>query len=255
MSDANPDTIAEATIISAKATVTAAKATKLAAIITAISLLVSVFAIGISIYAARLTRQQNINAEQQELLSTVTDIEQLQNSPQSFERTLADAESAQYIMNSLHNTGIPSVEEYEVGIALEKEAVFRPALTLVERAARGAPDPVDVAQSWREAANIQYTLRQTKQAERDMILARTAFTVSNSDMINVENNIAFTDFYDIPRISAIGPAEGSPGCRTSEAEWKEALQKIHQYPHILTPSVQHQEGIAKESLRNNCQYP
>ena len=260
MSDVNPgpgpgpDPVAEATIVTAKATVVAARATKYAAIIAAISLLVSASAIAISVYAAHLTRQQNINAEQQELLSIVTDIEQQQNSPQSFERVLADAESAQYIMNNLHNTGIPAVEEYEVGIALASGAAFQPALRLLENAARQAPDPVDVAQSWREAANIQYALQQNQQAENDMIFAKAAFTLKNSNMINVENNIAYTDLYDIPRRSAIDPNRGSQSCITSEAEWKEAIQKIDLYPGIVTSSVATQEKIAKEKLSTNCQY-
>ena len=256
MSDVNPepDPVVEATIATAKATEVAARATKYAAIIAAVSLVVSASAVVISVHAANLTRQQNINTEQQELLSIVTDIEQQQNSPQSFERVLADAESAQYVMNNLHNTGIPAIEEYEVAIALESGAVFQPALALVENAARQAPDPFDVAQSWREAGNIQYALQQNQQAENDMILAKAAFTLKNSNMVNVENNIAYTDLYDIPRRSAIDPNKGSLDCTTSETELNEAIQKINLYPTIATSSVANQEKIAKEKLSTNCQY-
>ncbi|HXW79479.1 MAG TPA: hypothetical protein VEJ84_08270 [Acidimicrobiales bacterium] len=219
-----------------------------------ISLLVSVISAGVSVYSAHLTGQQNKNAQEQEVVSLVTDMVQTGSSPTSGNSgyaaldVLGEAEEAADIISRLAPSDVSSVERYIVALGLLNGDDYQPALQLFTKAAREASDPRTAADSWREAAVVLYILRFTSQAERDIGLAKSAFDRPDVTEISRVNNIQFTDLFDIPY-------QVSLHCSTAMKEWRQAARLI-QEDHI---SLDGNNGIiaqrAKEALVSKCNVP
>src|ERR1700733_2965376 len=207
------------------------RATRIATGSLVLAIVSAVASIVVGLYSAYLVRQQNGNAEQQELVSLVTNIEQGQqaatgpNGSSAALTILGEAEEANNIIVSLHSN-VSSPEKYIVGSALEDGQDFKPALMLLTSAPKEASDPRTTADSWRGAAAIFYKLNMNSQAEKDINQARESFSGKGKDvtLVGQENNIAFTDFFDVPYQASIGQ------CSVAEKkEGNEAAQLIQNY--------------------------
>lgn len=203
------------------------RATKVAIFSALIAFISAVGSIVLSLYSAHLVGQQNSNTQQQELVSLVTDIEQGQraaNEPDGSSVALVvlgEAEEANNIIAHLHSN-VSSVEKYIVGLALEDGDDYEPALTLLTNAAKEKSDPRTTADSWRAAAAVLYRLNMNSQAENDINTARESYI--GVPGVSEENDVAFTDFFDIPFQVSIGH------CSFAEnGEWDMAAQLIENY--------------------------
>lgn len=235
------------------------RATKIAKYSAWIAALAAVASIVLSLYSAHLVGQQNSNAQQQELVSLVTDIEQGQqaatapNGASAALIALGEAEEANSIIASLHSN-VSSAEKYIVGIALEDGDDYQPALTLLTSAAKEGSDPRTAADAWRAAAAVLYTLDMNRQAESDMDLARGSYTGKYVTWVSRENNIAFTDLFDVPYQASIGQ------CSFAESkEWNKAAQLIqsyyyHYHHHYLLggPNSKKVATNARQALLDTC---
>lgn len=203
------------------------RATKIAKYSALIALISAAGSIVLSLYSAHLVGEQNTNAQQQELVSLVTDIEQGQrtaaepNGSSAALVVLGEAEEADSIITSLHSN-VSSVEKYIVGLALEDGDDYQPALMLLTSAAKEKSDPRTTADSWRAAAAVLYRLTMNSQAENDVDMARNSYV--GVPGVNEQNDIAFTDFFDIPFQASIGH------CSFAEnEEWDRAAQLVKNY--------------------------
>jgi len=240
------------------------RATRIATGSLVLAIVSVVASIVVGLYSAYLVRQQNGNAEQQELVSLVTNIEQGQqaatgpNGSSAALTILGEAEEANNIIVSLHSN-VSSPEKYIVGSALEDGQDFKPALMLLTSAAKEASDPRTTADSWRGAAAILYKLNMNSQAEKDINQARESFSEKGKDVTQVsqDNNIAYTDFFDVPYQAAIGQ------CSVAEKqEWDTASQLIqnyyskHHHYYLLGGNNAKQAAVsAQKALRTFCKVP
>ncbi len=207
-------------------------------------------------YSAHLTEQQNNNAQQQELVTLVTAIEQEQqaatepNGASAALIVLGEAEEANNIIADLHSD-VSSVQKYIVGVALEDGDDYQPALTLLTSAAQENSDPRTTADSWRAAAAILYTLNMNPQAENDIKQALGSYSGKYVTKRSIENNIAFTDLFDIPYEAFIGR------CSFAEnSEWDNAAQIIKKYHHLLSgPNAIMDATSASNALLHTCKVP
>ena len=237
------------------------RATRIAIGSLVLAIVSAVASIVVGLYSAHLVREQNSNAEQQELVSLVTNIEQGQqaaNGPNGSSAALTilgEAEEANNIIASLHSS-VSSPEKYIVGSALEDGQDFKPALTLLTSAAKEASDPRTTADSWRGAAVILYKLSMNSQAENDINQAKESFSGKGKDvtLVGQENNIAFTDFFDVPYQASAGH------CSVAEKqEWDKAAQLIqkyyykhHHYYLLIGDNARQAEVNAQKALRMFC---
>lgn len=230
------------------------KATVSAMHIALLSLLVSLISAGVSVYSAHLTGQQNKNAQEQELVSLVTDMVQggpsttNGNSTYAALDVLGEAEEANYIINRLAPSDVSSVERYIVGLGLLNGDDYQPALQLFTEAAGEASDPRTAADSWREAAVVLYTLNFTSEAERDIGRAKGSFDRPDVTEFSKVNNIQFTDLFDVPY-------QVSLHCSTAMKEWRQAAQLIQEDHIPLTGSNGTIAAGAKEALVSRCNVP
>jgi hypothetical protein len=205
-----------------------------------------------------LTGQQNTNAQQQELVTLVTDITQAQqgsstdnvNGISSELTQLGEAEEADTIINSLPPSDVTSVEEYVVGTGLEDGEDYQPALRLVMESAKAASDPRTTADAWRAAAYINYQLGFNSRAEYDIHQARRSFGQPDVLEFEKESNIAYTDLFDIYYQARI------VGCSTAVNEWNEAIGLIKKNQNLLSgPSATAAEKNARNALADTCRVP
>jgi hypothetical protein len=240
-------------------------ATKRAMWIALGSLLLALISAGATIFftvkSTNLVKEQNSNAQQQELVSLVTDIEQGQqaatspNGSSAALTVLGEAEEADNIIASLHSN-VSSPEKYIVGMALEDGQDFKPALTLLKSAAMEASDPRTTADAWRGEAAILYKLSMNPQAEGAISKARESFGGKGKDvtLVGQDNNIAFTDLFDVPYQASIGQ------CSVAEnKEWDTAAQLIrsyyyqHHHYHLLGGNnAKEVAANARRALRKTC---
>lgn len=249
-----------ATIEESKATQRATKIAKYSAWVAAIAAAASIV---LSVYSAHLVGQQNSNAQQQELVSLVTDIEQGQqaatgpNGSSAALIVLGEAEEADAIIASLHSN-VSSAEKYIVALALEDGDDYQSALMLLTSAAKERSDPRTTADSWRAAAAALYTLNMNSQAEKDIDQAKESYSENGVTWVSQENNIAFTDLFDIPYQASIGR------CSFAESkEWDKAAQLIqsyynyrHRHRHLLSgDNAEKNAKNASRALLNTCKVP
>jgi hypothetical protein len=249
--------VEEAQIKESRATQRATRIAKGSLVLAIVSAVASIF---VGAYSAYLVRQQNGNAEQQELVSLVTNIEQGQqaatgpNGSSAALTILGEAEEAANIIASLHSN-VSSPEKFIVGSALEDGQDFKPALMLLTSAAKEASDPRTTADSWRGAAAVLYRLSMDSRAEKDIIHAKGSFGGKGKDVtpVGLENNIAYTDLFDVPYQASIGQ------CSVAEKqEWDQATQLIRNYHskhhyYLLTGNNARQAAMnAEKALRKFC---
>jgi hypothetical protein len=220
------------------------------------SLAVSMISLIVSFYSAYLTGQQNSNAQQQELVTLVTDIAQGQQGSStvnvngiSVELTqLGEAEEADNIINSIPSH-VSSVERYIVGMGLEAGKDYQPALKLVMEAAMEGSDPRTAADAWRAAAEIKYKLGSDSQAESDIYLAKRSFDKPDVLKFDKENDIAYTDLFDVYYQAPIN-------CSAAINEWHEAAGLIKENKNLLSgPNATATEKNAGNALANTCHVP
>jgi tetratricopeptide (TPR) repeat protein len=221
-------------------------------IVVALTLAISAASLAVSIRTQVESSDQYERSQQQALLSIVVSISQEnQNSVQSSLRLLADGQEAETIIEDLPKGDVPSVEKYQVGEALEAGGDFQSALTLVQEAAKEASDPVTTADSWREAANILYKISRGSEAESDIAKARNAINAKNLDAPAEEDNIAFTDFYDITLRTGVRPA-GSSACKAAADDWNEAQQDMGIFPQTIPSTLESEEMLAFDAANKYC---
>jgi tetratricopeptide (TPR) repeat protein len=238
-----------------RAQIRESKATVISLVVACISLLGT---IALGVYSAHLTNQQNSNAQQQELVTLVTDIEQGQqaatepNGSSAALIVLGEAEEANNIIADLHSD-VSSVEKYIVGKALEDGDDYQPALTLLTNAAQEKSDPRTTADSWRAAAGILYSLDMNSQAENDINQAKESYSEKDVTERSKENNVAFTDFFDIPFQVSISIGR----CSFAEKnEWDNAVQLMQKYHDLLSGSNAIANATsASNALLNTCKVP
>lgn len=180
-------------------------ATMVSAFFAGLSVLAAGASIIIGNHSAQLARQQNDNTQRQELVTLVTDIAQGQqgsssangNSVSAQLTQLGEAEEANNIINGLPPADVSSVERYIVGTGLQGGEDYQPALMVLKKAAQEASDPRTAADAWRGAAAISYKLGLTSQAENDTNLARTSFYRPGVLEFNKNENVAYTDLFDV----------------------------------------------------------
>lgn len=119
-----------------------AKATVTAKNVAIAALALSIISAGISFVSVYTARQQNTNAQRQELVTLVTDIAQGQqgsgtgngNAINAELTQLGEAEEANTIITSLPPGDVSSVERYLVAPGLENGEDYTPALGLLRTA-------------------------------------------------------------------------------------------------------------------------
>jgi hypothetical protein len=242
-----------------EASIDEARSTRRSTAIAAFSALVSVVAIGaavgIGLYSAHLVEQQNTNAQQQELVSLVTDIAQQPASTSSTVvnpelATLGEGEEADSIIKDLPPADVSSVEKYIVAVALEQGQDYELALQLFTSAALEASDPRTESDAWREAASALYTLQLNSQAEYDINLAKKSYNGPGVTAFSRENNTAFTDLFDVQYRASID-------CSSALNEWDAAAGFIQAYPNTFTgvDNAIAAETNGREALVSICKVP
>lgn len=221
------------------ASIDEARSTRRSTAIAAFSACTSVVAIGaavvVGLNSAHLTAVQNTNAQQQELVSLVTDIAQgspagnitNQNAFNPQLTILGEAEEADNIINELPRSDVSSAEKYTVGLALRNGEDYQQALQIFISGALEASDPRDASDCWREAASILYLFKFNSQAEKDMNRAIRSYDVPWVTNYSRESNIAFTDLEDVQYRAFID-------CSVALNEWDEAAQLIQENPGFVS---------------------
>jgi hypothetical protein len=239
------------------------KATVWSAVFAGFSLLALMASIIVSIHSAQLTGQQNNNAQQQELVTLVTDIVQGQqgSSPTNGSgisaelAQLGEAEEANNIINGLPPSDVSSVEIYIVGRGLELGDDYQLALLLFAKVEQKGPDPSTAADAWRSAAAISYQLGLTSRAEGYINLAKESFNGPHvlGSRSSKESDIAFTDLFDVYyQIYYQAPSD----CSTAINEWNEAAGLIKENKNLLSgPNDTTTEENARNALAYTCHVP
>ncbi len=228
--------------------------------IAAVSAFISLLAIGaaavIGLVQVHLVGQQNNNAQQQELTSLVTDITQGQQASSSSTSTqgtslspqlavLGEAEEANNIIDDLPSADVSSVERYIVGQGLENGDDYQLAIPLLTKAAQEKTDPRTTADAWRGAAAAWYALGSDSQAESDINQAKASFDISGVTNLSIENNIAFTDLFDVFYRASID-------CSVALDEWDQAAQLTQGDHYLLTTSSSTDYRNSDKALKDTC---
>jgi hypothetical protein len=234
------------------AAIAESKAVRTSVYIAAFSAIISIIALIIGLYSARLVSQQNTNAQEQALVSLVTDIVQSQpvlaGTPQSNSlelKALGEGEVANSIITSLPARDVSSIERYLVAEVLEDGQDDQPALKLFVSAAQEASDPRTAADSWREAATILYALDENSEADHDIELSKIAYDVPDVTRSSFEDNLAFSDLFDIQYQVYVN-------CSRAEDEWNEASKIIQENPSFLDEKFKSLEATDMPDLLQIC---
>jgi tetratricopeptide (TPR) repeat protein len=243
------------------ASIDEAKSTRRSTVIGAFSAVTSLIAIGaavaIGLYSAHLTGLQNTNAQQQELVSLVTDIAQgspasnitNQNTFNPQLTILGEAEEADNLIHELPPSDVSSAEKYIVGLALENGDDYEPALQLLTSAAQEASDPRSASDAWRVAASILYLLQLNSQAERDVNRAIRSYDKPGVTSVSRASNVAFTDLFDVQYRASLD-------CSVALNEWNVAAQLSQVDPNILSGgNATASEANGRTALISTCRVP
>jgi hypothetical protein len=243
------------------ASIDEARSTRRSTVIAAFSAFTSVVAIGaavvVGLNSAHLTVVQNTNAQQQELVSLVTDI--AQGSPAGYITNqnafdpqltiLGEAEEADNIIQELPRSDVSSAEKYIVGLALREGDDYQTALQLFISGALEASDPRTASDSWREAASILYMLKLNSQAEKDIDRAIRSYDVPGVTNYNREGNTAFTDLDDVQYRAFVD-------CSVALTEWDEAARFIQENPGLVSGgNASSAEIDGRADLISTCKVP
>jgi tetratricopeptide (TPR) repeat protein len=221
------------------ASIDEARSARRSTVIAAFSAFISVVAIGVAVVAGlsseHLTTLQNINAQQQELVSLVTDIAQgspagnvtNQNAFNPQLTILGEAEEADNIIHELPRSDVSSAEKYIVGLALRGGEDYQPALQIFTSAALEASDPRTASDSWREAASILYMFKRNSRAENYINRAIRSYDGPGVTNYSRESNFAFTVLYDVQYRAFVD-------CSVALNEWDEAARLIRENPGLVS---------------------
>lgn len=243
------------------------KATVWSAVVAGFSLVALAISIIVGIHSTQLAgqqnndvQQQNSDVQQQELVTLVIDIAQGQqgssptNGNGGFAQLaqLGEAEEANNIINSLPPSDVSSAESYVVGMGLEDGEDYQRALLLLEKSAQKAPDPRTASAAWRSAAAVSYQLGLTSQAEGYIKLAKGSFDRPRELVFNKDNDIAYTDLFDVYYQIYYPPVD----CSAAISGWNEAAGLIKENKNLLSgPSDVLTENNARNALANTCHVP
>ena len=229
-----------------------AKATVAAKNVAIAALVLSIISAGIGGVSVYIARQQNTNAQRQELVTLVTDIAQGQqgsgtgngNAINPELTQLGEAEEANTIITSLPPGDVSSVERYLVALGLEDGEDYTPALLLLRAAAREDSDPRTAADAWRAAAAADYAIGSDSEAESYIIKAEGVFKKQDADQ---ESNIAYTDLFDAKFRADI------PDCSTANSEWGQAAQLTeHDHNLLANNNARTARANAMTALIDKC---
>ena len=234
-----------------------------AAIIALISAAISLATFTVNMKQENLTAQQNDNSERQELVMLVTDITQEPNNmaqaAESIKNNrnllntvdsnillseLAEGEEAYAIIQKLPGADVSSVEWYQAGVALLAGNDDNDALTAFENAANAHSDPRTEADALRNAAQIHYELGENSKAIVDIDRALGSFYTPGVTKVANENNMAYTEFFDIPYQVKLR-------CSNALAEWQQA-NLTASYPGVESPTLEVAKTNAEDSLMTRC---
>jgi hypothetical protein len=235
------------------------------------AIIVSIFALLISGAAAYFsytqTNRQNNVANQQELLTIVTNIAQAPvtlaqeqtsdpgNTSAQFGTDmseLANGEEAARFMSLLPSKDITPIEYYETGLALELGENYALALTYLGDATNQTVDPRSAANALRSEATINFDLGNLSVAEQDISDAEQAYNVHGSLPVNTANklpdvtgaqywnNVAYTGFYDASFFEIIQ-------CPAAVTELQAAEKVITDNPDAVTVEI---TSIKDQDIKN-----
>ncbi len=243
------------------ASIDEARSTRRSTVIAVFSAVTSLIAIGaavaVGLYSAHLVELQNTNAQQQELVSLVTDIAQgspagnitNQNAFNPQLTLLGEAEEADNLIHALPPSDVSSAEKYIVGLALENGEDYQPALEILTSAAREASDPRSASDAWRIAAGILYMLRLNSQAEKDIDLAIRSYSGPWVTSLSRASNIASTDLFDVQYRAFLD-------CSVALAEWNVAAELSQVNPNLLSGgNATAWEANGRAALISTCRVP
>jgi len=216
--------------------------------------IIALISAGISLYQANLARDQNIVAEQQELVTLVGDIAQdpatiaqesqmisnagaLSSAQGGVTTTeLVDSEEAAALINTLHGEGVTATEYWETAVGLQSGQSYAQALSFLKRAVALPSDPRTHASALRFEAQIYYQLGQGSEAEQADMLAEQAYHhVPDVTLASQRSNLAYTELFD-------AFYQASLSCATSQAEVS-AAQKI-------IPNLKNEMTLAYNNAEN-----
>jgi hypothetical protein len=208
-----------------------------------IALISALAATGSAVYTysqVQVSRQQNIVAEQQQLLSLVVAIEQepallaqatatltgstLINTDIAYQNEIvADGETAVLLIEALRGQGVTGIEYYQVGLALESGGNNGLAITYFGKAAGIAEDPDTLASALRDEALLRYRLGNAANdstAHQEMMSAVNAYRGQYVTSTEFEQNAALSYLEDAEYQIVIN------GCRAAQADLNRATQAI-----------------------------
>jgi hypothetical protein len=231
-------------------------------IIAILTTVISVIAATAAIFQVNEARDQNAAAEQEELLTVVSNLAQvpsmlsqesvtfksnpaeLQNAQSGTDETqLADSEEAVNLISLLHGNGVTADEYYEVAMGLQNNGGDAQALGLLGIAASRAASPRIHADIWRDDAQIYYSLSQASEAGRYIMLAYRAFNGPDISRGSKINNEIYTKLFD-------AVYQASINCPTAreEVSFAEGLIKNNQGSQgagVLAQEIRTNAAIAR----------
>jgi hypothetical protein len=185
----------------------------------AVALIAALAATASAIYAysqVQVVRQQNITAEQEQLLSLVIAIEQepahqsqatlnltgnqLTNTSVQYQNeVVADGEAGAQLIRSLNGQGVSSIEFTQIALALEDSADNSLALTYFARASSIAGDPDSLASALRDEAILRYQLggyENKLKAHQEMLRSVQAYSTGDITKTEFEQNASLSYLQD-----------------------------------------------------------
>jgi hypothetical protein len=211
------------------------------------SALSAIVAAGISAISVNVVKEQNIAAEQQQLVTITTFIagqfSDLQTTENQAAANLtgtaratavsnaelgvaaelnADAQAAAVLINNLHGDGVAGIEYIEVARALYDGSDTSLALIYYNDAVNAPPHDVPTrANALRNEAAIYYSLSQNVIAHRDMIEAATIFATRHLELTRsyIDNSIAQAYLGDAGYQTQVS-------CRTAVIDMRDAQKAI-----------------------------
>jgi len=211
-----------------------------------------------------IAKNQNIVAEQQELVTLVGDISQdpatiaqqsqaitnesaLSNAQDGIAMTeLVDSEEAATLINILHGEGVTATEYYEIALGLQSGQSYAQALSFLQRAVVLPADPRTRASSLRFEAQIDYQLGKNSAAEHADMLAGQAYAhAQDVTPENEANNLAYTELFD-------AYYQASLNCTNGKAEVTAANKILALHPELKAGTTPAYDNAEKELQLYRC---
>jgi tetratricopeptide (TPR) repeat protein len=221
---------------------------------------ISVIAATAAILQVNQARDQNVAAEQEELLTIVGNLAEvpsilnqesvtfksdpaaLQNAQNGTDNTqLADSEEAVNLISLLNDDGVTAEEYLQVAMGLQNNGIYAQALSYLGIAASQNSSPRINADIWRDYAQIYYQLNRASVAEHYIRRAYNAFNVPGEPKGSKLGNMVYTELFD-------AVYQASINCSIAREEVSFANGLTSSNPSLKSPSVVAQETRANEAL-------